>query len=87
MTALKEVPTRNAVMTQARDENFPVASHLIAPQHRALILAGLKNHREVELYTYPGCDHAFARLGGEHYNAEAAATANGRTLAFFRKHL
>src|SRR2546430_12290505 len=41
---------------------------------QALILAGLKNHREVELYTYPGCDPAFARLGGEHYDAEAAAT-------------
>lgn len=40
-----------------------------------------------ELYSYPGRDHAFARMGGKNYNAKDASTANGRTLAFFRKHL
>jgi carboxymethylenebutenolidase len=54
---------------------------------QAMILAGLKNHPQVELYTYPGRDHAFARQGGEHYDAADAARANERTRAFFRKHL
>src|SRR5262245_4715628 len=34
-----------------------------------LILSALKNHPQVELYRYPGRDHAFARKGGEHYDA------------------
>jgi carboxymethylenebutenolidase len=54
---------------------------------QALILSALKNHPHIDVYAYPGCDHAFARVGGEHYNAEAAGKANARTLAFFRKHL
>jgi carboxymethylenebutenolidase len=54
---------------------------------QAVILAALKDHPCAEVYTYPGCDHAFAREGGEHYNAEAAKLANGRTLAFFKKNL
>ena len=54
---------------------------------QAVILAALKDHPEVEVHTYPGCDHAFAREGGEHYNAEAAKLANGRTLTFFQRTL
>jgi carboxymethylenebutenolidase len=53
----------------------------------AVILAALKDHPQVEIYVYPGCNHAFAREGGEHFNPEAAKLANGRTLAFFQKHL
>jgi len=30
-------------------------------------------------------DHAFARVGGEHY--DHAELANGRTATFFRQHL
>ncbi len=51
------------------------------------IIAALKNHAHVEIHTYPGCDHAFARKGGEHYNAEAAAQANQRTRTFFESAL
>jgi carboxymethylenebutenolidase len=40
-----------------------------------------------EIFSYPGRDHAFARQGGKNYHATDAATANGRTLAFFRKYL
>jgi carboxymethylenebutenolidase len=54
---------------------------------QAVILAALKDHPQVEIYTYPGCNHAFAREGGEHFNAEAAKLANGRTLAFFKRTL
>jgi carboxymethylenebutenolidase len=54
---------------------------------QAMITAALKNHPHVELFSYPGRDHAFARVGGEHYDAIDAARANQRTLDFFRKAL
>jgi carboxymethylenebutenolidase len=41
----------------------------------------------VTLYDYPEQDHAFAREGGAHYNAQAAGEANVSTIAFFREHL
>jgi carboxymethylenebutenolidase len=54
---------------------------------QAVILQALKDHPMVEAHTYPGCDHAFARPGGEHYNEAAAKLAGGRTLQFFQKYL
>jgi len=39
------------------------------------------------VYSYAGQNHAFARHTGLHYNAEAAALANGRTAAFLAEHL
>lgn len=52
---------------------------------QAVILAALKDHPQIEIHTYAGCDHAFAREGGEHFDAAAARLANGRTLQFFQK--
>ena len=60
---------------------------LVPKEAQALILSKLKNHPQVQAYTYPGRDHAFARVGGEHYDAVDAKLANGRTLAFFQQHL
>jgi carboxymethylenebutenolidase len=71
----------------------PVMLHIaeedqfVPKEAQALIVSALKNHPQVELHSYPGRDHAFARKGGEHYDAGDAAKANERTLAFFRKHL
>lgn len=39
------------------------------------------------MLTYAGQDHAFARIGGAHYNAGAALAANAATSAFFATHL
>jgi carboxymethylenebutenolidase len=39
------------------------------------------------LHTYDKCDHAFARVGGQHYDAAAAKLANDRTAQFFKQHL
>jgi carboxymethylenebutenolidase len=55
----------------------------VPPPAQEQIVAALKNQARAQLHTYPGRDHAFARLGGEHYDATDAATANTRTLAFF----
>jgi carboxymethylenebutenolidase len=51
------------------------------------IKAAVADHEFVTAYVYEGCDHAFAREGGAHYDAAAAETANLRTLDFFRQHL
>lgn len=63
------------------------ADEFVPPEAQALILASLRNHPQVELYTYPGRNHAFARLGGAHYDPTDAALARQRTLALFRKAL
>jgi carboxymethylenebutenolidase len=63
------------------------ADQFVPKEAQALIVATLKNHPQVELYTYPGRDHAFARKGGEHYDAADAAKAHARTLALFKKAL
>jgi len=73
--------------------NDPLLLHIaeedqfVPKEARALIIASLKNHPQVELYTYPGRDHAFARPGGEHYDAADAALAKSRTLGLFKKAL
>jgi carboxymethylenebutenolidase len=59
----------------------------VPKEAQALIISALKNHPQVDIYTYPGRDHAFARMGGDHYDAADAALAKSRTLAHFRKAL
>jgi carboxymethylenebutenolidase len=59
----------------------------VPKEAQALIIASLKNHPQIEIFTYPGRDHGFARTGGQHYNAADAATAKTRSLNFFRKNL
>ncbi|MAN62975.1 MAG: carboxymethylenebutenolidase [Parvibaculum sp.] len=54
---------------------------------QAAIHAGLDNHARVTLHDYPERDHAFARVGGAHYDKGDADLANGRTLEFFKANL
>lgn len=54
---------------------------------QALIKSALGNNSFVTLHSYAGVDHAFSRLNGKHYNAEAATLANNRTADFFAKTL
>ncbi|WP_304169067.1 dienelactone hydrolase family protein [Phenylobacterium aquaticum] len=54
---------------------------------QAIIQQNLKNHPQITIHSYAGCDHAFARPGGEHYDETAAKLAGGRTLTFFQTHL
>lgn len=57
----------------------------VPKEAQATILRELKNHPQIEIHAYPGRDHAFAREGGEHYDAADAKLAGGRTLQFFRR--
>ena len=63
------------------------ADEYIGPDAQATIHAALKDNPHVELHTYPGCNHAFARPDGNHYDTAAATLANSRTAAFFKQHL
>ncbi len=57
------------------------------PAAQTEIVEGLKGNTRVTLHIYPEMDHAFARVGGEHYDHANAELANTRTAAFFRQHL
>jgi carboxymethylenebutenolidase len=73
--------TRPVMLHIAEEDGF------VPKAAQAMILAALKNHALVDVHTYPGRDHAFARPGGEHYDAADAAKAGGRSLAFFQRTL
>jgi carboxymethylenebutenolidase len=51
------------------------------------IKKALADRPNATIYSYPGQSHAFSRHNGAHYNAEAAALANGRTRKFLQQQL
>lgn len=51
------------------------------------IVAAMEKNYNVITHVYPGVDHAFARIGGEHFDAAAAEKANTRTHEFLRGNL
>ena len=71
----------------------PLLMHLaeedefISKPAQAAIKAALASKPNATVYSYPGQHHAFARHNGTHYNAEAAALANGRTSEFLHQQL
>jgi carboxymethylenebutenolidase len=71
----------------------PILMHLaeedefISKAAQAEIKAALAKKPDATIYSYPGQSHAFSRHNGKHYNAAAAALANGRTREFLHQHL
>jgi carboxymethylenebutenolidase len=71
----------------------PLLMHLaeedefISKPAQAEIKAALAGKPNATVYSYPGQRHAFARHNGAHYNAAAAALANGRTSEFLHRQL
>lgn len=51
------------------------------------IKAAIASNPNITAHSYPGVNHAFARLHGEHYDAAAAHKADDRTLNFLRQKL
>jgi carboxymethylenebutenolidase len=78
---------------EARGITAPLLMHLaeedefISKDAQALIRAALADVPSAKIYSYSGCNHAFARHSGAHYDATAAALASGRTRAFLGEHL
>jgi carboxymethylenebutenolidase len=71
----------------------PLLMHLgeedefISKPAQAAIKKALADKLNATIYSYPGQRHAFTRHNGAHYNAEAAALANGRTTNFLKEQL
>jgi carboxymethylenebutenolidase len=71
----------------------PLLMHLaeedefISKPAQAEIKAALGSKPNATIYSYPGQHHAFARHNGAHYDATAAALANGRTSEFLHQHI
>ena len=78
---------------EARAITQPTLLHIAArdqfvpPEAQEKIKDGLEDNPHVTIHVYAGQDHAFARVGGDHYDKGAADLANKRTADFFRMHL
>lgn len=81
------------LMGEAGNIKKPVLLH-IAEQDKFVphaaqlkIIDVMSQNPTASLHIYHGNDHAFARVGGDHYDAEAAALAHSRTDEFLAKNL
>jgi carboxymethylenebutenolidase len=80
-------------LDEAKNLNNPLLLHIggqdkfCPPEAQAQIHAALDANPLVAIHDYPDMDHAFARSGGEHYDAAAAELANLRSLEFLVSHL
>ena len=81
------------LLGEAKNIKKPLLLHIaekdqfVPPEAQAKIKQGLKDNKLVTIYSYPGADHAFARVGGQHYDKTAADQANQRTAEFLKKNL
>jgi carboxymethylenebutenolidase len=80
-------------LAEAANITAPVIYHLagadayLPPPAQEAIRAALAKTPDAEVYVYEGRDHAFARPNGSHHHEGDTVLANGRTDAFFMKHL
>ncbi|HKV36819.1 MAG TPA: dienelactone hydrolase family protein [Pyrinomonadaceae bacterium] len=80
-------------LDEAKNLTSPLMLHIAGddkfcpPEAQAAIHTSLDANPLATIHVYPGRDHAFGRVGGEHYNAADAELANLRTLEFFVTHL
>jgi len=80
-------------LKEAETIDSPMLIHLaeedeyISKDAQRDIRGALQNHPTVQIYSYAGCNHAFARHRGIHYDAAAAFLANQRTSEFLSMHL
>ncbi|HWU25375.1 MAG TPA: dienelactone hydrolase family protein [Rhizomicrobium sp.] len=83
----------NQMIGEAKNIRHPLLLHIaasdeyVSPDAQKQILQGLAGNANATTYVYPNMDHAFARIGGAHYDRANAELANGRTQTFFRQHL
>jgi carboxymethylenebutenolidase len=80
-------------LTEVDNLRAPLLMHLgeedefISKAAQSQIKKALASNPKATVYSYPGQYHAFARHNGAHYNAAAAALANGRTSEFLHQQL
>ena len=80
-----------ALMGEAGKITKPLVLHIAeqdafsSPEEIEKVRSTLGGNAKAITYLYEGRDHAFARQGGEHYDAAAAKTANDRSLQLFKE--
>ena len=80
-------------LAEAKTIKQPLVLHIaeaddfVPPPAQAKIEQALGSNPLVTLYNYPLIGHAFARVGGMHYDKANADLANVRSQTFFRQHL
>jgi carboxymethylenebutenolidase len=81
------------LVSEAKSIKKPLLLHIaekdqfVPPEAQAKVKDALKGNKLVSIYNYPGADHAFARVGGQHYDKKSADLANQRTAEFLKKNL
>jgi carboxymethylenebutenolidase len=76
---LDKKPTVPMVLHFAGEDKF------CPPPALEAIKSAFADRRDVEIYVYPGVDHAFNTPGRASYNKPASGMAHTRSLALFRK--
>ena len=78
---------------EARNIKHPLLMHIaekdqyFPAEAQTKVKEALRTNAKVTMYTYKGMDHAFARVGGGHYDKASADMANQRTAEFFKRNL
>jgi carboxymethylenebutenolidase len=81
------------ILDEAQAIKNPLMLHVAAldqfvpPPAQDKIIGALSSHDKVTLHHYEGVDHAFARVGGDHYDAAQAKIADQRTIDFLKENL
>jgi carboxymethylenebutenolidase len=79
------------LLTEMQNIKTPVLLHIAAldkfvpPAAQSEIIAESRKHELVSTHVYEGCDHAFARVGGQHFDAAAAEIALERSFTLLDK--
>jgi carboxymethylenebutenolidase len=77
----------DAALSEADKIKHPLVLHIAEldqfcpPEARAKIVQALQGRPHISLHVYPGVDHAFARVGGDHYHRPSALMAHERSIA------
>jgi len=80
-------------LAESKNISTPLMLHIagkdgfVPPAAQDAMHKSLDGNKLCTLYDYPDQDHAFARMGGEHYDDGAAKQALSRTVGFFKTHL
>ncbi|MDX1580482.1 MAG: dienelactone hydrolase family protein [Alphaproteobacteria bacterium] len=80
-------------LDEARNIDNPLMLHIAAEDRfvdkdqQKKVMDALSDNGHVTIHRYDGVDHAFARQGGDHFDAKAADFANARTRKFFQENL
>lgn len=80
-------------VNEASNISHPLMLHVAAEDgfvpkaDQTAVAEALAPNPHAIIHSYPGMDHAFARIGGQHYDRSAADLANRRTEEFLAAHL